>query len=146
VKKQQRLCLIPNFNRYLYINFEIILNSMLLEEELRTFFDGMKPSDHALLFYDSQESKHRILYNYLKDGLEKGKGIVYVCSEEKPGQIRRGLRGFGIDVEPNERSGNLIIKNFDEWYIEDGRVEILKIINHGTRRTTGSMRRGWGCV
>jgi hypothetical protein len=124
------LCSIPNFNRYLYINFEIMLNSMLLEKELETFFDGMKPSDHALLFYDSQESKHRILYNYLKDGLEKGKGIVYICSEEKPGQIRRGLRGFGIDVEPNERSGNLLIKNFDEWYIEDGRVEILKIINH----------------
>ena len=118
--------------------------NMLLNKQLKTFFDEMKPSDHALLFYDSQKNKHKILYNYLKDGLEKGRGVVYICSEERPDQIRRGLSAAGVDVEPNERSGNMLIKSFDEWYIEEGRVEILKIINHWNEAYNRFKEKGLG--
>jgi len=118
--------------------------NMLLNKQLKTFFDEMKPSDHALLFYDSQKNKHKILYNYLKDGLEKGRGVVYICSEERPDQIRTGLSAAGVDVEPNERSGNMLIKRFDEWYIEEGRVEILKIINHWNEAYNRFKEKGLG--
>jgi hypothetical protein len=117
---------------------------MLLDNELKTFLEEVKPSNHVLLFYDSQESKRHILYNYLKDGLEKGRGVVYICSEEKPEEVRRGLNAFGVDVEPNERSGNLLIKNFDEWYIEDGKVEILKIINRWNEAYSRFREKGLG--
>jgi len=120
------------------------LTTMLLDNELKTFLEEVKPSNHVLLFYDSQESKRHILYNYLKDGLEKGRGVVYICSEEKPEEVRRGLNAFGVDVEPNERSGNLLIKNFDEWYIEDGKVEILKIINRWNEAYSRFREKGLG--
>ena len=120
------------------------MTTMLLDNELKTFLEEVKPSNHVLLFYDSQESKRHILYNYLKDGLEKGRGVVYICSEEKPEEVRRGLNAFGVDVEPNERSGNLLIKNFDEWYIEDGKVEILKIINRWNEAYSRFREKGLG--
>lgn len=121
-----------------------MLTTMLLDSELKTFLDEVKPSNHLLLFYDSLESKRHILYNYLKDGLGKGRGIVYICSEEKPEEIRRGLTAHGVDVEPNELSGNLLIRNFDEWYIEDGKVEILKIINHWNEAYNRFKEKGLG--
>ena len=120
------------------------MTTMLIDSELKTFLDEVKPSNHLLLFYDSQESKRHILYNYLKDGLEKGRGIVYICSEEKPEEVRRGLKAFGVDVEPNERSGNILIRNFDEWYIEDGKVEILKIINRWNEAYNRFREKGLG--
>jgi len=101
---------------------------MLLSEELDVFIRRIEPTNHLILFYDTAESKHRILFNFLADGLEKGKGAVYICSEERPEQIRSGMESFGIDVDKDERAGNLIIRNYDEWYIEKGRAESLKII------------------
>jgi hypothetical protein len=121
-----------------------MLTTMLIDSGLKTFLEEVKPSNHVLLFYDSQESKRHILYNYLRDGLEKGRGIVYICSEEKPEEVRRGLNAFGVDVEPNERSGNILIRNFDEWYIEDGKVEILKIINRWNEAYNRFREKGLG--
>ena len=100
---------------------------MTLIEELNIFIRKIEPTNHVILFYDTFESKHKILFNFLADGLEKGKGAVYICSEERPEQIRSGMEAFGIDVDKNERAGNLMIRNYDEWYIEKGRADSLKI-------------------
>jgi hypothetical protein len=97
-------------------------------ENLTSFIKQIQPTNHIILFYDSLETKRRILYDYISDGLAKGKGIIYVCSDESPDEVRDGLISYGIDVEPNERSENLLIKNF-EWYIEKGKADALKIIN-----------------
>ena len=105
-----------------------MITEMLLTEELNGLIREIQPTDHLILFYDTAESKHRILFNFLADGLEKGKGAVYICSEERPEHIRGGMESFGIDVDKNERAGKLMIRNYDEWYIEKGRAEPLKII------------------
>lgn len=97
-------------------------------EKLTSFIKQIQPTNHIIMFYDNLETKRRILYDYISDGLAKGKGIIYVCSDESPDEVREGLISFGIDVEPNERSENLLIKN-SEWYIEKGKADTLKIIN-----------------
>jgi hypothetical protein len=97
-------------------------------EKLTGFIKQIQPTNHIILFYDDSETKRRILYDYISDGLAKGKGIIYICSDESPDEVRDGLISYGIDVEPNERSEVLLIKNF-EWYIEKGNADTLKIIN-----------------
>lgn len=97
-------------------------------EKLTSFIKQIQPTNHIIMFYDNVETKRRILFDYLSDGLAKGKGIIYICSDESPDEIRKGLISYGIDVEPNERSENLLIKN-SEWYIEKGKADTLKIIN-----------------
>ncbi len=97
-------------------------------EKLTSFIKQIQPTNHIILFYDNLETKRRILYDYISDGLAKGKGIIYICSDESPDEVREGLLSYGIDVEPNERSENLLIKNF-EWYIEKGKADPLKMIN-----------------
>jgi hypothetical protein len=102
---------------------------MLVSDEVTKFIRNMEPTNHVILFYDSPESKRRILNTYIADGLENDKGAIYVCSEESPDQIREGLRASGVDVEKNENSGKLMIKYYDPFYIENGNVEPLKVIN-----------------
>ncbi len=102
---------------------------MLVSDEVTEFIQNMKPTNHVILFYDSPESKRQILNTYIAHGLENEKGALYICSEETPDQIRQGLEASGVDVEENESSGRLMIKYYDPFYIENGNVEPLKVIN-----------------
>jgi len=106
---------------------------MLGGDEVTEFIHNMEPTNHIILFYDSRESKRRILNTYIANGLENQKGALYVCSEETPDQIRESLEASGVDVAENEGSEKLLIKNYDPFYIENGQVDPLKIINkwHG---------------
>ncbi len=101
----------------------------MLSEEIDSLINGIDTTDHVLLFYDTQESKRRILFSYLAEGLKKGKGVVYIHSEETPQDIHRGLASQGIDVEPNLASGSILTPRYDEFYIVDGEVEALRILN-----------------
>jgi hypothetical protein len=102
---------------------------MLSTEEIDSLIHGIDTTDHVLLFYDTQETKRRILFRYLADGLKQGKGIVYIHTEETPRDIREGLARHGIDVEPNLASGNILTPRYDEFYIVDGKAEALRILN-----------------
>lgn len=104
----------------------------------------MKPKDHVLLFYDTLETKHDVLFNFLSAGLSNGKGAVYVCSEESPEEIRNAMQLFGIDVRKNEEEGNLIIRNYDECYIENGEADYLRILANWKEMYEGFRKRGLG--
>jgi hypothetical protein len=117
---------------------------MLISEEVSKFIHNMEPTNHVILFYDSKESKRRILNTYIVDGLENEKGALYVCSEETPDQIRKGFTSSGIDVEENESSGRLMIKYYDPFYIENGQVDPLKVINKWHGILEGMNEKGLG--
>ncbi len=98
--------------------------------ELDTFIQNVEMNNHIILFYDSPESRDKIVYDYLADGLRKGMGLVYIRSDETEKEIAEGLSNRGIDYEPNIADGNIIVRNYDQWYMENGHVEPLKIIDH----------------
>lgn len=101
---------------------------MLISKELETFIQDIEPHNHFILFYDTPESKRNILFRFIADGLNNGKGAVYICSDEGPENVLKNMESFGIDVETKVEAGMLLIRNFDEWYIEKGRVEPIRII------------------
>ena len=98
--------------------------------ELHEYLKTIQPSHHICLFYDSIESKRKVIYPFLTDGLNNGKGIVYIYYEETPDQVRENLAKYGVDVEPNERSGNLKLLHSDDWYMPGNKVEAVRIINN----------------
>jgi hypothetical protein len=103
------------------------MNSM---SDVSGFIQSIETYNHIILFYDSYETRNRIVYDYLSDGLRQGKGIVYISSEETPDQVEKRLKSHGVEVEPNLRSGNITIHTCDKWYIENGKMEPLRIISH----------------
>jgi len=117
---------------------------MLISENIHEFLKNIKPYQHVGLFYDSQEAKRSILFDYLSEGLNDGKGIVYISYEENMDDIKHKMTTFGIDVEPNEKAGNIVLKTSDEWYMPDGKVDPLRIINQWNGLYSNFKEKGLG--
>jgi hypothetical protein len=99
----------------------------LLSPEVRDFLSNFEARTHAILFYDSQETKRELLFNHLKFGQGR-QGQAYVCSEENPNQIREEMDVFGLDAKTVRGNDRLMIANYDDVYIVNGEVDIPGII------------------
>ena len=111
--------------------------------EILEFVKNLKATDHVILFYINPRAKHDILFTYLKAGLEGGEAAAYVAGEETPEQIKRAMREFGIDVERYEKNGALRVIDYRDWYIIDGRFDVLKTIGLWKELLDESTARGF---
>ena len=98
--------------------------------EVDYFIRGMKTGDHMIFFYDTPERKQELLFSFLADGLAKGEGAVYICSEESPEQIQQSMKTFDFDFSKFEKEEALMIKNCEGWYRENGQFHYAKILAH----------------
>lgn len=92
------------------------------------FLSEYRNGTHAIVFYHSHDTKHQMLFSHLKFGAEGNQGLVYVCSEENPLQIKSEMKEFGINVDQLNERNRLIVNNYDRVYIVDGKVDIASII------------------
>ncbi|MHB1907713.1 MAG: MEDS domain-containing protein [Nitrososphaerales archaeon] len=100
----------------------------MISKEVSEFLAEFRTRTHAVVFYNSQETKQDVLYNHLKFGA-RDQGLAYVCSDESPLQIREEMKRFGIDVEGLGMRNRLKIENYDKIYIVDGQVNVQSIMN-----------------
>lgn len=97
--------------------------------EILDFVRHMKPKDHVVMFYSDPEDKHQVLFTYLKAGLENGETAVYVAGEETPNEIREAMKQLGTNVERYEREGALRIIDYREWFIVDGKFDLVRTMS-----------------
>lgn len=101
---------------------------ILVSSQLSLFLDGIKTRDHAIIFYDSEKAIKSILFPYLLEGLRHNKGVIYNCSDQDPGKVREEFYSylggrFAFDSE------NILIEDYDDWYVRDGEIATFRIIN-----------------
>jgi len=113
----------------------------MLSPEIAQALRDMEWGTHAMLVYDTPQNKRDVLFGHLKVGLHQN-DLVYVGSEETPTKIRAEMSTFGFDVEELEGKGELAVKNFDEVYIVDGKVDASGIISGYSRLSKQSWARG----
>lgn len=89
----------------------------------------MKQRSHGILFYVNKEEKHRVLFSFLKAGIERGEAIAYVATQESVKDIRKAMKKFGIDVDKLEEAGGLHIRDYKNWYIFNGGSDPKKTEN-----------------
>ncbi len=99
----------------------------MLNQEVTDFLKEFDAGTHAVLFYDSQESKRELLFSHLKFG-QNYQGLAYVCSEESPEQIRGEMIQFGLEANTVKGNQRLTIANYDDVYIVNGELNIPAII------------------
>jgi len=107
-----------------------------------SFLEKLGTSDHGIFFYRTPEEKQQVLFNFLKTGLDRGEGAVYVAGDEPPRVIRKAMLNFGLDVEGLEREGLLKVVNYDGWYIVNKRVDISNIMALWKRAYEEALERG----
>ena len=89
--------------------------------------DGLPPGTHAVAVYDSEERKEDVLFTLLKLGGAYD-NLMYVCSDEGPREAEAAMRRFGLEVDRREQEGTLSVKNYDQVYIVNGKVDSPSII------------------
>ncbi|MDH5690968.1 MAG: MEDS domain-containing protein [Candidatus Bathyarchaeota archaeon] len=133
-------------------NFEELWHSSMNSKAIQTdaipnkvtdFVGTLKPTDHIIFLYQSEEAKHNVLFNYIKVGLENGDAGAYVASEESPSEIRDAMRQFGISVEKYEKTGALSILSYDDVYIIDGKFDIPTTIGLWSKLYDKAMAKGF---
>jgi len=107
-----------------------------------SYLEKLGASDHGIFFYRTPEEKRRVLFNFLKTGLDRGEGAVYVAGDENPGMIREAMLDFGLDVKGLERKGLLKVVNYDGWYIVNKGVEISNVMALWKRAYEETLERG----
>jgi sugar-specific transcriptional regulator TrmB len=112
-------------------------------QKLNRFVKQLKPTDHAILVYDSQEAKHDVLFNYVESGLKNGEAAVYVCSDEIATQIRDAMKHFGVDVEKYEKTGALRIIDYNDVYIIKGKFSIPTTLGFWSKFYTEALAKGF---
>ena len=106
------------------------------------YLEKLEASDHGIFFYRAPEEKRRVLFTFLKAGLDRDEGAVYVAGDEAPRMIRRAMLNFGLDVKGLERKGLLKVANYDEVYIVDGKVEVSNILALWKKAYETALERG----
>jgi len=101
--------------------------------ETLNYVRDLKAGNHGVFFYRSPQEKHQVLFNFLQSGFEKGKGAVYVASQETSKQIRRQMENFGLNPKILEKDGVLRIADYYDWYIINGEVNIQHAMESGIR-------------
>lgn len=75
---------------------------------------------HFCLFYETREDLFDILIPYFKAGLEKNERCLWVLSEPL-NDVR--------DLDQSIADGSLEIRPAREWYLEDGRFDLQRVIS-----------------
>ncbi len=89
----------------------------------------LKPTDHAIMFYEYPEDKYRVLFDYLKAGFDSQEAVAYVGGvDETPSQIKTLLEKCGIDVEQRENNRMLQVMSYKDWYLIDGEFNVQRTI------------------
>ncbi|TFG25918.1 hypothetical protein EU528_15205, partial [Candidatus Thorarchaeota archaeon] len=113
------------------------------EERLKRILRNLRPRDHVILFYESQEVKRKTLFSYIDKGLREGNAGIYICSEENPIEIRNAMIEFGIAVEEYEETGALQIFPYTEIYIRDGVFDLDAVMDIWNNRYNDVMKKGF---
>ena len=124
------------------VNLETV-EAGTIAEKLTYFLEDLRPTNHVIFLYESKEAKYRVLFNYLKLGLENGEAAVYVASEENPSQIREAMKRFGIKVEQHEKTGALQIFGYGDVYVIDGKFSVINTINLWNKLYNEALAKGF---
>lgn len=95
---------------------------------------GLKPRDHVIMFYEYVEDKYRVLFDFLKAGLDAQEAVAYVAGvDETSSQVKSYLEKHGIDVDAHEKMGMLKVMSYKDWYLVDGEFDGQRTITLCTK-------------
>jgi len=112
-------------------------------EKIIRLVSRLGPRDHVILVYNSPETKHNVLFTYLRHGLQKGEAAMYVCCEEDPSQLEDAMRRFGIEVEELKRKGALKVLDYTDFYIVNGKFDKSRVMGLWKKAYREALEKGF---
>ena len=110
---------------------------------LRTMSD-LRPGDHVCCFYETTEKQRAMLMPFLREGLERGRKVVYVLDAISPEAILAYFRRGGLDVEPYLTRGQMVFLTSDETHVREGVFDPDRMIVQLQAQTDQALAEGYG--
>jgi len=109
------------------IRFIIARGGRDLAHEPTRYVRRLRFGDHAILYYDTEDTKREITSPFLEAGLQRTEAVVYVVPERKLDSENQAIQRYGISAD-YFHTGAFTIMSADEWYLEKGRAHAETII------------------
>jgi hypothetical protein len=85
-------------------------------------------SCHVCAFFHSKEEEYRVLMPFIKDGFANGDCAFHVVDPKNQSEHLHRLQQEGIDVADAENKGQLVVRRWQEAYIQDGFFDQYRMI------------------
>jgi DNA-binding CsgD family transcriptional regulator len=112
---------------------------------LRTISD-LRPGDHACCFYETAEKHRAVLTPFLRQGLERGRKVVYILDVSTAEAILAYFRRDGLDVEPYLARGQMVFLTCDETYMQGGVFDPDRMIVQLQAQTDQALVEGYSAL
>jgi len=97
----------------------------------------------AVMLYTSAVDKMKVLSAFVREGLENGDMVNYLCPVEERETVRAKLEEYGINVEKYEREGALRLRSLTEYYLADGKFDKERAVKKGLDERAEAKRKGY---
>jgi len=109
--------------------FLIAREGLDLVYEPERYVRRLRFGDHAVLFYNTKEGKHRITLPFLLGGLVKGEAVAYIVLEDKLDSESQELKRYGININRFPK-GAFTMMSAEDWYFRKGKAQGETIIGN----------------
>ena len=113
-----------------------------LTHEPSRYVRRLSLGDHAVLFYNTEEIRHKLVYPFLETGLTKGEAVVYLVPENRLDSEKQEIQRHGIDFNNLDKEA-LTITSAEEWYLQKGKTQAETIINNWMTLLKNKQRTGF---
>ena len=75
---------------------------------------------HVCAFFHSKEEEYRVLIPFIKEGFEQGDRAFHIIDGHRRQDHVRRLQEAGIDIAGTEGEERLVIRHWEDAYLQDG--------------------------
>ena len=75
---------------------------------------------HICALFHSQEEAYRVLLPFIRQGFDQGNRAAHIVDPREREEHLRRLQQAGIDVAEAERRDQLVVRSWDNSYLQDG--------------------------
>ena len=94
-------------------------------------------SRHVCAFFHSKDEEYRVLLPYIKEGFEQGDRAFHIIDRHRRQDHMRRLQDAGIDTAGAEADERLVIRHWEDTYLQDGLLRPAPadlVVREGTAR------------
>jgi hypothetical protein len=98
---------------------------------------------HVCAFFSNDDDEYRVLLPFIKDGLECGDKAVQVVNPNQRQEHLHRLTAAGINTHSAQQSGQLVIQNNTETYLQDGHFNQDRMLAAFEKMASGNTKGGF---
>jgi hypothetical protein len=80
-------------------------------------------SRHVCAFFRSKDEEYRVLLPFITEGFEQGDRAFHILDAHRRRDHLRRLQEAGVDTAAAEAEGRLVLRHWEETYLQDGHFD-----------------------